>query len=80
MRFSKRHVLLPDSGETMPGSAAASHPRKRNGFKLNSTAVRQIRAEYSSTGISLEKLGRKYGVSISTVNAVLSRKTWKDVE
>jgi len=60
---------------------AVSRRRKRAQNKLDTTAVRQIRAEGAATStVSIEQLGRKYGVSVSTIKAVLNRKTWKDVE
>ncbi len=55
--------------------------RRRAQNKLNVIAVRQIRAEgAASLGVNVEQLGKKYGVSVSTIKAVLNRRTWKDVE
>jgi len=53
---------------------------KREKKKLNVAQVQLIRA----AGIAIpranpERLGKQYGVSVSTINAILTRKTWKDV-
>lgn len=58
-----------------------SRRRKRAQSKLDVMAVRQIRAEgAASLEINVEQLGKKYGVSVSTIKAVLNRRTWKGVE
>ena len=55
--------------------------QKRAQSKLDAAAVRQIRAEgAASLTVNAEQLGKKYGVSVSTIKAVLNRKTWKDVK
>lgn len=48
---------------------------KTNVAKLNETAIRTIR----SSPLNPSELARRYGVSRSTIRAVLSRKTWKHV-
>jgi hypothetical protein len=64
---------------TRPGGGWAIVKREK--AKLNESAVRQIRTEWTATPQpNAEKLGKKYGVSVSTIKAVLSRKTWKNVE
>lgn len=58
-----------------------SRRRKRAQNKLDPAAVRQIRAEGATpSAVNSEQLGRRYGVSVSTIKAVLNRKTWKNVE
>jgi DNA invertase Pin-like site-specific DNA recombinase len=58
-----------------------SRRRKRAQNKLDVMAVRQIRAEGAAgLGVNIEQLGKKYGVSVSTIKAVLNRRTWKNVE
>jgi hypothetical protein len=58
-----------------------SRRRKRAQSKLDELAVRQIRAESAaSLSVNVEQLGKKYGVSVSTIKAVLNRRTWKEVE
>jgi DNA invertase Pin-like site-specific DNA recombinase len=69
------------SGELSSGEVVASRRRKRSQNKLDATAVRQIRAQGAGTlSLNIEQLGKKYGVSVSTIKAVLNRKTWKEVK
>ena len=56
--------------------AGEEHPSA----KLTEDLVHQIRQEASEPGTSNEWLARKYGVSSSTIQAVVSRQTWKEVE
>jgi hypothetical protein len=69
------------SGESSSGEVATARRRKRPQNKLDATAVRQIRAQGDATSnLNIEQLGKKYGVSVSTIKAVLNRKTWKEVK
>jgi DNA invertase Pin-like site-specific DNA recombinase len=69
------------SGELLSGEAVVGRRRKRSQNKLDATAVRQIRAQGAGTSNpNIEQLGKKYGVSVSTIKAVLNRKTWKEVK
>ena len=67
------------------GLALIAYPRKRaKGMKhgmaiLTDAKVRAIRAEYRPYVLSRTELAKKYGVSRSTINQVLSRKHWKHV-
>ncbi len=76
--------LCSSSGESLRDRSpdvVTSRRRRRTQNKLNVIAVRQIRAEgAASLGVNIEQLGKKYGVSVSTIKAVLNRKTWKGVE
>lgn len=47
---------------------------------LDADMVRRIRAEHAAGGVSLNELGRRYGVRGSTIHAVVSRRTWKHVD
>ncbi|HYG99463.1 MAG TPA: hypothetical protein VD837_10065 [Terriglobales bacterium] len=53
--------------------------KKRQKGKLTAETVREIRSQSSSATSTPEQLGKKYGVSVSTIKAVLNRATWKDV-
>jgi len=76
LRFNSDESL-PDWGEDV----VVSRRRKRSQNKLDATAVRQIRAQgAAASNVNIEQLGKKYGVSVSTIKAVLNRKTWKEVE
>jgi DNA invertase Pin-like site-specific DNA recombinase len=69
------------SGESLSGEVVVGRRRKRSQNKLDPTAVRQIRAQGAGTSnLNIEQLGKKYGVSVSTIKAVLNRKTWKKVK
>ena len=56
--------------------AGEAHPAS----KLTAADVRQIRREASVPGTSHQWLARKYGVAASTIQSIVSRQTWKDVE
>jgi DNA invertase Pin-like site-specific DNA recombinase len=75
-RFSSDESL-PDVSEEV----VVNRRRRRAQNKLDAMAVRQIRAQGAGTStVNVEQLGKKYGVSVSTIKAVLNRKTWKEVE
>lgn len=70
-----------DSVADVAQEVAPIRRRRRTQSKLDETAVREIRAEgAASLTVDAEQLGKRYGVSVSTIKAVLSRKTWKDVD
>jgi hypothetical protein len=48
--------------------------------KLTEESVRQIRATYAEGGISLRQLAAAYGVTNTTLHAVIHRRTWVHVE
>jgi hypothetical protein len=80
----KPSYLCSSSGESLQDRSpdVVTKRRKRRGQnKLDAVAVRQIRAEVGSRqSVNIEQLGRKYGVSVSTIKAVLNRRTWKNVD
>lgn len=45
--------------------------------KLSESQVLSIREEYAAGGISKDALGRKFGVTGSTIRFIVTRKTWK---
>jgi hypothetical protein len=47
--------------------------------KLTEAQVQDIRAYYGQGKISQSAIAREYGIGISTVNAIVHRKTWKHV-
>lgn len=61
-----------EKGRARPGTTRGSqHPRA----KLTEDDVRSIRA----SGLSQEGIARKYGLAQSTVQAIISRKTWRHI-
>lgn len=48
--------------------------------KLTEATVREIRARYAAGGIVQQNLADQFGVSISQINGVVHRKTWRHVE
>jgi Mor family transcriptional regulator len=53
---------------------------KRNKHKLDADAVRSIRREWEHCeGTNRNSLGKKYRVSISTIDAIVKRRIWKEV-
>jgi len=48
--------------------------------KLTSDQVREIRRRYPLGGISQRKLAKEFGITQSTLRAILTRKWWKHVE
>ena len=51
-----------------------------SGRKLNPIKVKKMRDQYSDEGVTHAVLAERFGVSNSTVGAVVSRATWKDVD
>ena len=47
--------------------------------KLTDDIVRECRARYAAGGVTIKDLADKFGVSTSTMNFVIRRKTWKHV-
>ena len=47
--------------------------------KMTCYAVPEMRAKYALGGCSMASLGRVYGLSKSTVHAILTRRYWKHV-
>lgn len=47
--------------------------------KLTDDIVRAIRSEYLAGGLSMQRLGRKYGVSPNVILWIVHRKTWAHV-
>ena len=47
--------------------------------KITEEDVKAIRKEYKFGVISMEKLGKKYGINFQNVSLILARKTWKHV-
>jgi hypothetical protein len=55
-------------------------PINRNKRKLKIEIVRSIRRDWmSDPRPNRNSLGKKYGVSISTIEAIIRHKIWKDV-
>ena len=54
--------------------------KANSGFaKLNEDAVREMRRLYANGDISLQLLGKRFGVSLSAVHRVISRTAWAHV-
>ncbi len=54
---------------------------KNSQSKLTDVFVRNIRRRHAApTPITMDELGRFYGVSRRTIQSILSRETWKHVE
>jgi hypothetical protein len=53
-------------------------PVKRERKKLSAGQVQSIRAAGLARA-NPERLGKQFGVSVSTIKAILTRKTWKHV-
>jgi hypothetical protein len=51
----------------------------RGGAKLNPEKVIEMRKRYSAGGISMNSLGKQFGVSASVCHSVVRGKTWKHV-
>jgi group I intron endonuclease len=47
--------------------------------KINENDVRQIRKEYESGNGSLEKIGKKFNLTKSTVSKIVLKKTWANI-
>lgn len=52
---------------------------KHHNAKLNEGDVLEMRRLYQSNTFSQSKLAGQFGVSITTVNHILNRKTWKQI-
>jgi len=56
--------------------AGEAHPAS----KLTSEDVRQIRREAAIAGTSHAWIARKFAIATSTVQSIVSRQTWREVE
>ena len=71
---------LPVDVAFRPGKPpTARRGEANNKSKLTETAVRTIRAEYSTGASSLAELAARYGIATSAVWAAATGKTWKHI-
>lgn len=53
---------------------------RKSGVKLTAEHVKHIREEWEKTPrLSVDAVASNYGVSISTIDAIVKRRTWKQV-
>lgn len=52
---------------------------KNNKAKLTEEQVIEIRQKYNSGEMTKDELAIKYDISLSTINSVINRKTWKHI-
>jgi len=76
------HLWLGTQKENMADMKAKGRAKYVNGedagmSKLNNAKVRAIRASYPKK--SLNDLGRKFNVCLTTIHKIVNRKTWKHV-
>ena len=48
--------------------------------KLTREQVRDIRRDYAAGGVTQRELAKQYGVTISTIEHIMARRTWIGVE
>lgn len=53
---------------------------RRSNQKLDEEKVREIRRLHSESGWGRHRLSKKFGVGKSTIERVIKRQAWKDVE
>jgi len=58
------------------GSCGESH----GSSKLTDQEVKKIRSKYSKETVTRRELAGKYGVSVSTITQIISRKLWKHIK
>lgn len=56
----------------------AGNQRRKPVAKLTMEKARDIRAIYASAGAGQRELGRRYGVTLGTIQAILNGRTWKE--
>lgn len=54
-------------------------PIKRRNAKLNAQQVREIKSLYSSGNMSYRKLGERYNVDYTTIQAIIKGRIWNHV-
>jgi hypothetical protein len=54
--------------------------RARGPAKLTAAIVRNIRTQYAQPGTTQKQLGLAYGVAQTTIQAIVTRRTWDNVE
>lgn len=67
------------STHTLPASIPRPKGERNANSVLTENLVREIRALHAATGMKFSPIGRKFGVSPTTIEAVVRRKTWKHV-
>lgn len=78
------HLFLGTQADNMAdmrakGRAKTAPGEQQGQHKLTEAQVREIRLAYAAGGITHAALALRYGVVVSTVSNILTRRTWKHV-
>lgn len=73
-----RRIVLGYTYQSVGNIPSKSQIRKTNA-KLTENQVRDIRRRYESEKISFDRLGKEYGLSGSSIQAIVKRETYKNV-
>jgi group I intron endonuclease len=73
-----REIANKRSPELKKLMGAKNKGSNNKNTKLNMEIARQIRAEYASGEWTYEKLQNKYNVAHGTIQAILTKRTWKE--
>lgn len=72
-------IVLGNSYKSV-GNIPKKEDIKYSNSKLNKEQVKEIRNKYLTTKTSYVKLGKEYGVSASTIQNVIQRKSYNNIE
>ena len=70
----KDHVAISSRNGQVP------HGERHGSARLTEDAVRDIRRRFKPYKVTRDQLAREYGVSGTTIQSVVERRTWKHVE
>lgn len=56
------------------------HGERHTQSKLTEASVRAIRVRYAAGGVFLRELAEEYGVELTTVHAIVHRRSWKHLD
>lgn len=71
---------LRDNVEDNLRLAVYHHGEGHSCARLTEADVRAIRARYATGGVLLRHLAEEYGVKLTTVHAIVQRRSWKHVD
>ena len=80
--INPKHLMLGTNADNLRDASAKGripHGETRKNSVLTERAVRAMQLQYALGGISLEKVGRIYGVCFSVARRIIRHETWRHV-
>ena len=74
--------MIPTQRRIVRGYASLHDPDQHpyaNNPKLTESVVKEIRARYKPKRTTYAQLSREYGVALTTIKRIVTRKTWRHI-